>query len=167
MPDLILVWQLTSFTLSYSRTSTSPVLWWQLQPQFLQFHEDVIHGIPVPEPDHLPVPHAPGPNASGVCQVMQRLYVRFNLVLKGCNEKGDNLCLMFAASVAGELHAPIRPRRFTPSPWCYRQQYRALCDLQQLWPDTKVPGDCTSYMQIARRLNMYCNVFYCKIYNII
>lgn len=144
--------------LSHSRTSAPPMLWWQLQQQFLRFLEDVIHGIPVPEPDHLPVPHAPGPNASGVCQVMQRLYVKFHLVLTGCEEKGDDLCLTFAASVAGELHAPVRSRRFTPSPWCYQQQYRALCDLQQLWPDPKVPGDCMFYMQIC-----FSNVFYFKI----
>lgn len=51
---------------------------------------------------------------------------------------------MSAVPPAGELHASIRSWRFSPSFWRSRQRCRALCDLQQLHPDTDVPGDCMS-----------------------
>lgn len=61
-------------TLTHSRTSTSPVLRGQLQQQFLHFLGALIHGIPVPQPDHLPVPHASQQAASGACpKVIKRI----------------------------------------------------------------------------------------------
>lgn len=49
---------------------------------------------------------------------------------------------MFAVPLAGELHASVTSRGFPSSPRRRRQRCRALCDLQQLHPDTCVPGDC-------------------------
>lgn len=49
---------------------------------------------------------------------------------------------MFAVPLAGELHASVTSRGFPPSPRRRRQRCQALCDLQQLHPDTCVPGDC-------------------------
>ncbi len=60
------------FPFPHSRTNPSPLLWWQLQPQFLHFLEELIHGISAPQPDHLCVPHASEQDASGVCPTITK-----------------------------------------------------------------------------------------------
>lgn len=64
------------------RTETPAVLRWQLQPELLHVPGELIHGVQVPECDHLPVAHAQQQTASGLCLAAKR---RASWIIDDCH----------------------------------------------------------------------------------